>query len=364
MSEQQLSFSGDEPWPLTVRELASGVDALYLSGRSSIPEGLLERLESARTASQDLETGSPFQFGLLEMTMSPHGWGKYRYLLEYPHGRIGITQSTELPAFRIQPYAEFLHGEGPRGVVDWFQRLLEMECELVELTVSRLDLFADFQGWALNGNARNEFVCRAKSLHVFEDDGVFNGLTFGRRTSESITARLYDKSIQSAKVGSGYWPMIWGDAYDPSQSVLRVEFELHRAAIRQFNLGGPYETLNAVGALWAHLTTKWLSHRVPGEDETKSRWPFSKEWQCVQRARIAQGAHGVNRMFLGKRRGYVDNILPGLVGYLSSFGAYSGCNSLVEMLPYLEDQVRFYVERTGISLAERIETKRRKLGLP
>ena len=190
-------------------ELASGVDALYLSGRASLPEELLQRLEAARPASRDLETGPPFQFGLLEMTMSPHGWGKYRYLLEYPHGRIGITLSSQLPTFRIQPYAEFLHGEGPREVVDWFQRLLEMECDVAELTVSRIDLFADFQGWELSGDARSEFLCRAQSCHVFEEYGVFNGLTFGRRASESITARLYDKSIQSAKVGSGYWPMIW-----------------------------------------------------------------------------------------------------------------------------------------------------------
>jgi hypothetical protein len=354
----QLSFLPQLP-----KELASGVDALYLSGRSLIPDTFLARLEAARSASYDMETGPPFQFGLLEMRMSPHGWGKYRYLLEYPHGRIGITQSSELPTFRIQPYAEFLHGESPRGVVDWFQRLLEMECEAVELTVSRLDLFADFQGWVLDGDARNEFLCRAKARNVFEDDGVFNGLTFGRRTSESITARLYDKTIQSAKVGSGYWPMIWGDAYDRSQSVLRVEFELHRPALRQFDLGGPYETLDAIGALWAYLTGKWLTHRVPGEDETKSRWAVSEQWENVQRARIAQEAHGVNRMLLGKRRGYVDNILPGLVGYLSSFGAYSDCSSLAEMLPQLEHHVRFYTEQTGMSLVDRIQAKRRKMGL-
>ena len=69
-------------------------------------------------------------------------------------------------------------------------------------------------------------------------------------------------------------------------------------------------------------------------------------------------------MFLGKRRGYIDNILPGLVGYLSSLGAYSECYSLDEMLPHLEHYVRFYTEHNGQSLADRIREKRRKMGLP
>ena len=46
------------------------------------------------------------------MLMAPHAWQKHRYCLTHPYGRIGITPSLNLPTFRFQPYAEFLHGVG------------------------------------------------------------------------------------------------------------------------------------------------------------------------------------------------------------------------------------------------------------
>src|SRR5664280_2331154 len=121
-----------------LNEVASGVDALYLSGRASLPDDLLARLESARTLANDLEGSPPFQFGTLEMLMAPHAWGKHRYCLTHPYGRIGITPSLNLPAFRIQPRAEFLHGVGPRPAVQGFRDLIEDECGIVKLQVSRV----------------------------------------------------------------------------------------------------------------------------------------------------------------------------------------------------------------------------------
>jgi hypothetical protein len=345
-------------------ELASGVDALYLSGRASLPSELLERLETARASASESNIGPPFQFGDFEMTLAPHAWGKYRYCLEHPYGRIGLTPSSRLPSIRIQPRAEFLHGKGPQGVVDWYRELIETTCGFVTFSVTRLDLFADFQGWDLNGDQRDEFLCRAKARHVYEDDGVFNGLVFGTRLSNSVMARIYDKSIESAKTGSGYWKMIWGDAYDIALSVIRVEFELGRNALREYGLRTPEETLGAAGALWASLTGEWLTHRVKGTDLTKSRWGLSPEWECVQRALIAEGAEGINRMYLGRRRGSIENLMPGLVGYLSSFGAYSNSDSLFELLPQLSDFIDQYEMKSGVSFTERISDKRRRIGLP
>jgi len=54
----------------------------------------------------------------------------------------------------------------------------------------------------------------------------------------------------------------------------------------------------------------------------------------------------------------------GLVGYLASFGAFSEEYSLEDMLPQLEEFVKQRERDTGISLAERIIVKRRKMGLP
>lgn len=123
--------------------------------------------------------------------------------------------------------------------MDWYRQLLEEESGPVLLTVSRLDLFADFQGWALDGDSRHEFVTRVKNRHTYEEDGVFNGFIFGSRDSGSIVARIYDKTIESQKTGSAYWKIIWGDQFDPNEAVLRVEFELMQSALREFGINTP-----------------------------------------------------------------------------------------------------------------------------
>ena len=346
-----------------VRELASGVDALYLSGRAVISADLESALNEARVIAEETDDSVPFVLGGVEMQLQPRAFGKYRFSLDHPFGRVGITASQSLPAIRVQPRAEFLQGVGPRAAVQWFAQHLENACGPVLLTVSRLDLFADFQGWSLNGDDRRDFLCRATDLGLHEASDEFNGLQFGKRTSGTISARLYDKTIESAKTGSLYWKDIWGDNYDPDQSVVRVEFELARDALHQFDVNRPDEVLDATGSLWTHLTTQWLTHRTTTDDQNKSRWPISGEWQCVQRARIAENNYGISRTYGGKSLGQIWNILPALTGYLANFGALTHSESFADLVPHLSNFLAQYAEHTDTTMRERIADKRRKNGL-
>ena len=105
-------------------ELASGVDALYLSGHGYLSKGLLARLEEHRLWADRVSMTVPFELGPLTFGLAPHGWGKYRYCLDHESGRIGFTSSRRLPALRIQPRAEFLQARGPGGTVTHFEELL------------------------------------------------------------------------------------------------------------------------------------------------------------------------------------------------------------------------------------------------
>jgi hypothetical protein len=347
-----------------IRELASGVDALYLSGQASLPETLLAHIEAARAEAEVAGGAVAIDFGGEAVRLAPHAWGKYRYCLTHPYGRIGLTGSKNLPAIRIQPRAEFLHGAGAAGVVNWFRDVVESECGPVLLTVSRLDIHADFQGWNLHGDDRGRFVCRGTARTTYEDVEYFNGLEFGKRESGTVTARIYDKTVEVEKKGSAYWKDIWGSAYEPSLSVLRVEFEIGRGALRQYRLNAPEEVLAAVGALWADLTSSWLSYRIPTDDCTKSRWPVSPEWQAVRRARLAEDAYGIKRMYDGRRRGELERLVRGLTGFLSSVAAVSNGGSLEETLGTTRWLVRSYERRSGPSFEDRTAEKRREYGFP
>jgi hypothetical protein len=347
-----------------LQELASGVDALYLSGMAAIPGALIERLEKVRSWAQEIGRPVPFQFGGEEVWVAGHNFGKYRYCIKHEHGQVGLTPRQKLPAIRVQPRAEFLHGYGAASATVWFRELLQAECGPVRLAVSRIDLHADFQGWMLTADDRHKFVCRATCLTTYEAGTAFNGLQFGKRGSGTVSARIYDKTQESAKSGAAYWPEIWGSRYDPDRPVLRVELEIGRAALRQYRLDAPEEVLAATGALWVDLTTGWLSLRVPTNDQTRSRWPLAAEWEAVRRARISDGAFGIERTYGGKRRGELQNLAPMVVGFLANVAALAGSERLEEALPHISRLVHSYCRQTGVSFEDRVAEKSQDYLLP
>ena len=348
----------------TVVELSSGVDALYLSGRAALPADLLAELNRLRLLADQQEAPIELILGGLVMKMQPRKWGLYRYCLDHSYARIGFSPKAQIPAIRVQPRAEFLHGKGVENVVEWARTLLESECGPVLLEVSRIDLYADVQGWNVTGDHRREFLCRADTLNLFETAEEFNGLKIGKRESGTISARLYDKTIESAKSGTAYWPDIWGEKFDPEKAVLRVEFELHREVLRQFGVSTTEEVLGVTGSMWHYLTHDWLTHRVPTGDDTKSRWPVSPAWQAVQRARIWGDAIGIERAYAAKRSGLLANVMPSLVGQLANFGALTDSGSMIDLLPNLERQLNHYSRTSGRSMSSRITEKKDKYGLP
>src|SRR5580658_8140421 len=143
-----------------VIELASGVDALYLSGHAYLSKAFLARLEESRVFADQVSMRVPFELGPLTFGLAPHGWGKYRYCLDHESGRIGFTSSTKLPAVRIQPRAEFLHSLGPMATVRHFDELLRPLVDRLGFSVARIDLFCDVEGMAMSGEDRRGFLCR------------------------------------------------------------------------------------------------------------------------------------------------------------------------------------------------------------
>ena len=145
---------------------------------------------------------------------------------------------------------------------------------------------------------------------------------------------------------------------------MRVEFELGREVLREFGLNTPEEVLDAGGSLWGYLTEKWLSHRVLSDDQTRSRWPVSPQWEAVCRATIGEDDWGITRIFDGKRAGMLFNLLPQLVGYLTSFGALTNTSSFGDMVPELSNFLSQYAMDTSKTMSERILARRVEMGLP
>jgi hypothetical protein len=97
-----------------LRELASGVDALYLSARPDLPQPFVAHLEDCREWAVEVKRRAPCEIGNAIFGISPFGWGKYRFCLDHQMARIGFSTSQYLPTVRIQPRAEYLHASVPR----------------------------------------------------------------------------------------------------------------------------------------------------------------------------------------------------------------------------------------------------------
>lgn len=339
-----------------VRELASGIDALYLSGRTELSDALFEVLEQHRQTAVESDSPTVLRIAGEEFGVEPRSFGKYRYRLVHHSGLIGVTASEHLPSLRVQPRAEFLHAVGPRGALDFFAGIGEYLSggRPVSWTLSRLDLFCDVQGWTLAGDDRHSFVCRGLTRTTHEASDEFTGFEFGKRSTKTVCARIYDKTRQVEAKGLDWWPKIWGERYNPDEPVVRVEFEIGRQGLVEFGVRTPHEGIEAAPRLWTSVTADWLSFRTQTSDGTRSRWPVAAEWLAVQGASLASDAIGLERIRSGRRQGELRKLLPHLVGYLASTGAIIGTNDLPSTLGAVRSLVATDEIRRGVDFTARI----------
>ncbi len=257
-------------------ELASGVDALYLSGHGYLSKGFLARLEEHRLWADRVSMALPFELGPLTFGLAPHGWGKYRYCLDHESGRIGFTSSRRIPALRIRPRAEFLQARGPGGTVTHFEELLGPLVENLAFSVARIDLFCDLDHLELCAEDRPGFVCRANACTMYQTDRVCTGFAFGSRRTQHICARIYDKTAEMEAKGTDWWEAVWAERHLVGERVWRIEFEIDRAALSDLELSRPDDVVAAVPSLWRYCSSDWLTLRLPTADSNRSRWPSTR----------------------------------------------------------------------------------------
>jgi hypothetical protein len=344
-------------------ELASGIDALYCSGRADLPLEFLRELDQAREAAQITGVEVAILIGGAVFRVQAFGWGRYPYRLVHDFGMVGVTDSQKLPAIKIQPRAHFLHGQGASAGIDWFRQVLEAEVGPVLLTCSRIDLHSDWRGWELHGDDRSHFVCKATSRVLYEEGEVFTGFSFGKRKTKTVLARIYNKTAEIQKTGSAYWEDIWGPEFDRDLPVLRVEFEFGRQGLAEFGLQSPEEAIEAAGCLWV-AATEWLSYRLPSDDGTKARWAVAPEWEAVRRSGVVESPCGLSRVYEGLQRGRFQKIVPNLTGYLVSYAAIFGFDSVEETCEELVEVVKGSCLSRDLSFEKRVLARRRQFGFP
>ncbi|HZT06561.1 MAG TPA: hypothetical protein VFC51_05985 [Chloroflexota bacterium] len=316
-------------------------------------------------------TGEPIPFSFYDaepdLLLRLHGWRNWPFWISSPRFELYIGASAPFPPAYAQLHSEFIHLVGIHRAV---QELEEIVARFViprapRITVSRVDLYADEQGWEPQYDDFFRFTCRATMRRLHEQPSQLH--TNGRRLSGfvfgkgDVLARIYDKSLEMQRRGETWQQAVWRDP-DPKRSVWRVEYQFRRGALARFDIAGVGDALTARQGLWGY-GMRWLSLRQPAKHVRRARSPEAGAWA---RLRDAQMGSPTSPLVREHRRAADElRLVRGFVGYASSLEAMGSAHDLGGAMARTVPAAQRYLVRRGVRYRDVVDDKRqRRLALP
>ena len=351
----------DEALTSSVRVIAAGIDSLYVSFKGEVNARRLDRMELLKIKAQEAGQAQNFETDERRALIQASGWGSYRYWLRCGDFDVFVGRGRSMPAVYARIASEFIHEVGPlKALADLMSFVGGLLDQVGEATCSRVDIYADFQGWVPVSEDYHRFITRSRRntshIAVHHDGRRFTGFTFGR---DAMVARLYDKSLEIAHSGKRWMHEVWGAKLDASAPVWRLEFQLRREVLTECSLTSPEDVLALRPSLWTYAM-QWLSLREPTPGATRTRWPVADMWSDLKRS---QAGVTYSPLVRKRIREHDESVLVrGLTGYASSLAAVTGVSDLDLAMLVSRRRVGEYMDATGRDFRELVLAKRdRKL---
>lgn len=228
--------------------------------------------------------------------MKPSGTDGYEWLLNSNDYTLRIGKwatATTKPNVIVEIRAETLWRLGTEEACSMILTMLsDMGIDIAVAKPSRVDLCLDIllpeSLWkrelidyvVTRADERNTYMTKKNSI---------SGFIFGKK---HLMARLYDKPLEIKKKSQKYWMYdIWGIDEIPRHKVMvRVEYEIKRAILRQMRIKTMAELFEKQASLWVYCTKKWLKFQDnPGSYRMKRN--DMEWWKVIQNGyEKAQGA--------------------------------------------------------------------------
>ena len=329
--------------------------------RGELIDGLLVALGDVRALNPGAEVPISLDGGPPDLMLRRHGWRGYPFWLSSPRYELCLGASDPFPPLYLQLHAEHIHSVGVESAVDDVEVVLRdlfpRGCRAV---ASRVDVFADEQGWEPHHDDFHRFRCRALRRRTFEvprqEHGYgrrLSGFTFGKG---NLLARIYDKTLEAGVTGKT-WPELLWEGRSPDRPVWRVEFQFRRPVLAAMGLTGMSDVIRHRQGLWEYRT-RWLTLRTRVRDSNRARWPVAPEWVQLAAAGIGGSAEPLIRERV--REAELQRLTQGLVGYASSVEAMGGARGVGGALTATVPSVRPYLAHRGASFAELVGAKRQR----
>lgn len=250
-----------------VTVLLSGVDALSLAVdvpiRADVLEALAELRELAeRTGERQLVARGPWRWELLPHGMRPH-WAFAlvgpAFTIKLRRAWVDVSTRPGCYMAQIDFRAVLLARDGADQAVDDALGVLaswsDTPAALPPAVVTRIDLYADWQGWQPQAADLDAGAWVTRAVHrarytaaealpverIEEPDDhaadasywrgrTFTGFVFGKGAA---VARIYEKNAELKKSGKYWLHALWGTRYDDSAPVWRLEFQLRTELLKE-----------------------------------------------------------------------------------------------------------------------------------
>lgn len=283
----EISGCDREPRVEECRVLLAGIDTLdfgmyveFGSGWSRIAAKLAQLKRAARGTTGRLIAG--------RCQILPGGKPNYPFLLQYPDFHLYLSRKSrpegETPNVFVSPTAQLLWQGGEHAAIERVKSELSVLVggTVLETRMSRCDLAVDVlvPGGLTDGFLRRHAVSHARKHCLYLDHDRLQTMYVGGDDADT-KLRIYDKSVEIAKNDKAWFMALWGR--ELNVDVWRFEFQLRRAALKQWGIHSLDDLLLRRADLWQHLTESWFSLRRQDASNTTRRTvhPF---WQLLQQA--------------------------------------------------------------------------------
>ncbi len=302
----------------------------------------LERLKEQAQGKNGLIDQTPRGRTFLHL---PSGMGcNYRFHLQFPEYHLYLAKGPrkDSPNAYLSINAETLWQLGVYRALDLaFADLACFKGTAYRILPSRVDLCADFHipgGLSLDFLQEHK-VARSRSTANYSNADQLETFYCGS-PGGSVRLRIYDKGKEAQKKGKAWFPLLWGR--DDFADVWRVEFQLRRLALKQFQVNTLEDLMQKIGGIWSYLTGEWFSLRL-ADDKRQDRRTVHPWWQDVQACACKIGPSAdVQRIFDAGLLASVEWYVSHIAGCLPSFAARLGIHDFNEALNRLGNEVTQY----------------------
>lgn len=351
------------------RVLRCAVDSLYLSYKGELSHEADDRLEDRKKSAQSNEDEEQ---SIAQITIAgrlfnvaAHGAGRFRYVISDDRFRIQVSSGKKLPLAYAKISSEYLTYVPIEKIAEELRVIVNSLGEVQdEAKVSRADLCVDFiPGMPMDEWNVRQWVTRARKKAAYWTSGDrFTGWAIG--SGGSIQSRTYDKVMEIIEESNKtYLFKIWEAlGWLPGEPVWRQEFQAGSTALRELGVATVPQLLDNLGGLWRYLTEDWLRLAELGNDSNKSRWQTHTLWTEIQSAIWTPTPQLALERVRPSNLPRDERIIPGGLGYISSFMAREGITEWDEGLGTFLHFASTYFEQQGISLADQVEGKTRLKG--